>query len=154
MVVIVPLLMGGLNFAVNTVHEAQQVLTIGYDDRAEGDPIATIYCKRIGLKSDVYKGINRVSLRYGCGMSDDENGVRFAGYSSGAFKPLLKVKKNDIITISNNDGETMYQVTDISSKVKDVGDGYIVLSTSKNNSPFSYYDSEKLFVTAKEVLYE
>lgn len=154
MVVVVPMLVAGLNFAVNTVHDAQNVLVYTNNDRTQGEPVATIKCNRIGLSADVYNGINRVTLRNGCGMTDDENGIRFSGYSSGVFKPLLKVKMDDIFTIKMGEDETIYRVVDISSESKNVGDDCIVLSTSKDTSPFSYYDSEKLFVTAKEVRYE
>lgn len=154
MVVVVPMLIFGLNFAVDTVHSAQKVLTIDYNDKSVSDPVATIHCHRIGLKADIYNGINRVSLRNGCGMTDDENGVRIAGYSSGAFRPMLKVRLDDILTLTVGDEETMYRVVDISNELKDADADCIVLSTSKDNSPFSYYDSEKLFVTAKEVRYE
>lgn len=154
MVVVAPILAGGLNFAVDTVHEAQQVLSIGNNDRVAGDKVASIRCRRIGLNADVYSGINRVSLRNGCGMTDDENGIRIAGYSSSVFKPLLNTKMDDVFTITIGDEETMYRVVDVSNELKDANDDCIVLCTTKDNAPFSYYDSERLFVTAKEVRYE
>lgn len=166
LIIVVPAAFIGMNIAVNAVHKAQQVLTVDYNDidistDTDGnltacDYIGNIECPQLGLKSDIYYGINRVSLRNGCGMEYDENGaLNIVGYSAAAFKPLLNVKIDNVFTLTTKDGEKMYRVSEIANKpVKNTDESTLVLCTTKSNEAFSYYAKDKLYVVAKEVLYE
>lgn len=163
-VVVVPMLFGIMHFAINAVHIAQQSLTIGYNDVEIGDDgdneldvceyVGTLSCGEAGLNTDVYYGINRVSLRNGAGMSKKSvlgESVKLSGYSSGAFRALYNLREGDVISFSVNDDKRLYQITDIVlSKNADVN-GDLILCTTKDNSAFSYYDDDMLYVIAKEV---
>ncbi len=162
MVIVVPVLAGGMHFAVNTVHEAQNTLSIDYNDISVSDDTdgkigtceyaGTVECERVGLYADVYYGINRVSLRDGCGIITNGDLNKLFGYSTTVFKPLNKLEVGDTITLSTPAGDTKYKVANIYDKdVSDSVDKGLILCTTSGNSPFSIYDSTRVFVVAEEV---
>lgn len=164
MIVVIPVLIGGMHFAVNTVHNAQETLSIDYNDisvsdDADGDAmldiceyVGTVECERVGLYSPVYYGINRVSLREGCGLGYNGELKRLFGYSSTVFKPLNKLEVGDAIILSTSAEKTKYKVTSIYDKdVSDSVENGLVLCTTKDSSPFSIYDKARAFVVAEEV---
>lgn len=166
MVVMVPALVVGMNYCVDAVHSAQQVLSIDYNDKdisvdTDGDPdaceyIGTLACKSAGLDAEIYYGVNRVSLRNGCAMSeksDFDGAIYIAGYSVGDFRAISKLDDGDIIELNSAYGNKSYKVTKTveADKLPEISGKCLVLSTSKDNLPFSYYDSSKLFVVATEV---
>lgn len=174
MVIFAPVMIVGMNRAVNTVHEAQNVLVKSYNDLyidntnngetgddfintiKVGKLIGTITCDRVGLNENIYYGINRVCLRDGVGL--DRNSYLFgkggcsniAGYPSSSMKGLYDIKVGDVITVTSYWGTFKYEVTD-SKEADDIsnpeGDS-LVLSTSRSTDAFSIQSSKKLFVTA------
>lgn len=162
MVVMIPVLIGGMHFAVNTVHKAQETLSIDYNDISvsddtDGKPAMCEYagmikCERIGLYSEVYYGVNRVSLRNGCGMNTSGDLKKLFGYSTNAFKPLGKIEVGDIVLLATPSGETKYKVTNIYDKdMSDSMDDGLVLCTTSSSTPFSIYNSTRVFVVSEEV---
>lgn len=166
MIIAVPVMLGLMYYAVNTVHKAQDVLVKDYydvevvDDNNPNDQIelcecfGTLSCKDVGLNTAVYYGINRVSMRDGVGMSTSsalEEHIDIAGYPSGAFRALYDIEIGDTIELDSVAGDMFYEVVDISVKeVNTPVDGStLVLCTAKDTSPFSFYDNERLFVTAR-----
>jgi LPXTG-site transpeptidase (sortase) family protein len=163
-----------MNSAIDTVHTAQQTLTIDYNDISASDDYSgvvgesaekpksiskfgVITCENAGLNADAYYGINRVSLRDGAGVKSnsslpgDDGEVAVYGYASTAFKALQYVEIGDVITFETSWGVYQYQVTDIvtSSKAPKSNAGQsLVLASSKNSKAFADFSDEKLFVLA------
>lgn len=183
LIFIVPICKVALDFAVQTVHSAQNVFVKdNYDfdviddfkaDNRDGgffDPptlyhnekIGELSCDAIGLKSDVYYCINRVTMRNGIAMSAQSRlcgqggAVNLAGYSSTILKPIANVKNGDIIKIVTSWGAFEYEVYDIQNMNNtrlqerlDENDETLVISTSNDDKAFSAFDSNKKYVLAK-----
>lgn len=185
LILVLPVCKVALDFAVQTVHSAQNVFVKdNYDfdvadsfkpDNRDGgffDPptlyhnekIAELTCDAIGLKSNVYYCINRVTLRNGIAMSAHSRlcgqggAVNLAGYSSTVLKPIANIKNGDRIKIVTSWGSFEYEVVDVehmdSTQLQeriDEHDETLVISTSKDDRAFSTYDSHKKYVLAKLV---
>lgn len=185
LIFIVPVCKVALDFAVQTVHSAQNVFVKdNYDfditddfkaDNRDGgffDPptlyhnekIAELTCDSIGLKSDVYYCINRVTMRNGIAMSAQSRlcgqggAVYLAGYSSTILKPIANIKKGDIIEIITSWGAFKYEVFEIEhmnstqlQEKMDENDETLVLSTANDDKAFSTFNSNKKYVLAKMI---
>lgn len=183
MIFVFPVCKIALDFAVQTVHSAQKVFVkdnfdfdVSDDFKADNrdggffDPptlyhnekIAEITCDAVGLKSNVYYCINRVTLRNGLAMSAQSRlcgqggAVNLAGYSSTFLKPLSNIKNGDVIKVVTSWGTFEYKVFDICSMNSaqlqekiDENDETLVISTSKDDKAFSNFDSNKKYVLAK-----
>lgn len=139
--VILPVSIVGLNYAVNTVHKAQQEYKIspadvsinssGYEKnsvssgKAElkkvnaGDKIGDLFCLKAGLSTPVYLGFNRASMRYGAGLYIDGGmpgygrRIDVGAYSNGSFAAIDNIKKGDEIVFETSWGIYEYKVTEI-----------------------------------------
>ncbi len=183
LIVVVPIGIGLLNFAVDNVHKAQQVFTMGYYDVAPeqekfvasdkksgkvslGDikpfyQYGIISCEEAGLNSDIYYGLNRVSLRNGAASSSESKlpgqggEIDIYGYSSAAFKSLKYVDKGDIIIFQTNYGLFKYKVYEsgLSDKPlrKNNSSEQLILACSENDKAFSNFSSKKYYVCAELV---
>ncbi|MFR5876086.1 MAG: sortase domain-bontaining protein [Eubacterium sp.] len=176
LIVVVPVGFRVMNMAVDTVHKAQETLTMDYNDvqannnysksRTKDEPyrpdsvskFGEIICKSAGLNADAYYGINRVSLRNGVGISSQaslpgEDGVINAyGYASTCFKALKNVRVGDIITFETSWGMYYYEVTDvlISDRAPTLNtEQGLLLATAESSKAFSCFDGKKLYVVAK-----
>lgn len=84
-----------------------------------GEYIANICCDEKGLNASVFRGLNRISARYGAGLSGNgcfftEEGTAVAGgYDETYFASLKYVEKNDIITVLTADSKITYKVFDV-----------------------------------------
>lgn len=151
-VFVVPMMIGGMNFAVNTVHKAQQTLSKSYgdiqpvDDKFNayqgkmetssvsdfnaGEKIAELVCDNAGINVNVYAGINRVSLRQGvaCAASKSSFGqdgiVEIYGNVNTYMKGLKNVKIGDTVIVSTLWGTYKYEVKQIktASKMPEIDD--------------------------------
>lgn len=176
LIAVVPACVHMMNMAIDTVHTAQETLSIGLNDveaKNEYSGVQTdgkaskpsdiskfgeIICENAGLKADAYYGINRVSLRNGAGVSSEaalpgDNGVvNVYGYASDSFKALKYVEAGDIITFETGWGVYYYEVTDVSTSEEApvlTADQGLVLASAKNNDAFSCFDDAKLYVVAE-----
>lgn len=172
MVVVIPILVFGLNSAVNTVHNAQKVLVRDlydwsldntYDEKNEsnylediynGKLIGTISCSRAGIYEKVYYGTNRVTMRDGAGLSTNSylpgNGgcTSIAGYASSSLKGLYDVHKGDVIVLETYWGTFKYSITDIyeaEALEKTEGDK-IALATFTSTDAFACQNGKMLYV--------
>lgn len=165
--------------AVQTVHKAQEALTISYNDLEATDasvefteddgivikpPIAaqrlgTLKCETAGLNAELYYGINRVSLRAGAGVKSgaslfgQDGQVSVYGYASTAFKALKNVKPGDIISVEASWGKYEYSVEDIqlSDAPPKLDDNVLVLSSDADEGAFSGQSKTKRFVIARQI---
>lgn len=175
MIVVVPILIIGLNSAVNTVHNAQKVLTRDYNDiqldetyekKNEnnyledikiGKLIGTISCEKAGIYEKVYYGTNRVSMRNGVGISTKSylpgNGgcTNIAGYASSSFKGLYDINIGDTVILETYWGTFKYSVTDIyeAEALKRVEGDKIALATFTSTDAFSCENGKRLYVVGK-----
>lgn len=170
-----------MNRAVDAVHEAQKVLASGYNDIEAVDDyvenlqssgsvetpklktahkIGEIKCEKSGFSTDVYYGINRVSLRNGVALEADGSicgagsNVNVYGYSSSGFKGLRNLDNGDIISFNTSWGEYKYEV--VSSAVLPTapytrGGENLILATSDDEKAFSSFNKNKYYVVAKFV---
>lgn len=182
MIVVVPILLIGMNGAVNKVHEAQEVLGIDYNDLEidntynekngtnyiedikVGKRIGTIEIGSAGVYENVYYGTNRVTMRQGAGMDiksylpGNDGCTRIAGYASSSFKGLYKVNKGDKIILDTYWGKFEYRVTEmyVATEAKDVDGNSIVLATFTSTDAFACQNGKMYYVvgtlTSKEVL--
>ncbi len=167
------------NKAVETVHKAQEGLTVSYNDLSVDNqavefsnndgivvksPVAaqilgTVKCESMGLYTDVYYGLNRVSLRNGAALKGGsslfgQEGQAFVfGYSSTAFKALKNAEVGDIITVETCWGEYSYSVEDvkISEKSPNYEGNVLVLSSDIDDGAFSCKNKEKRYVAARQI---
>lgn len=181
MVVVIPALIVGFNFAVNTVHKAQEVLTIDYNDYSVdntfeaknesnyledikvGKLLGTITCSSAGINENVYYSTNRVTMQNGAGMDVNSylpgNGgcTKIAGYSSSSFKGLHDVSLGDTIVFNTYWGKFTYNITDIyeSENLKEKDGDSIALATFVSTDAFACQNGKRLYVvgelTSKEV---
>lgn len=175
LIIILPLFIGFTGFAVRAVHTAQKTLTADYYDKSVStqrydsnqinfddyigacEKVGVLSCESAGIKTDVFYGINRVSLRNGAAVSTESSfpgkggEIDVAGYASTAFKGLKNVGEGDSISFETNSGIYRYKVTSAS-----VSDGFekpsigefIVLSTSSDINAFSSQNKKKRYVVA------
>lgn len=172
MVVVIPILVIGLNSAVNTVHNAQKVLVRDlydwsldntYEEKNEsnylediynGKLIGTVSCSRAGIYEKVYYGTNRVTMRDGVGMSNDSylpgNGgcTNIAGYVSSSFKGLYDVNKGDVIVLETYWGTFKYSITDMyeADSQKETEGDTITLATFTSTDAFACQNGKMLYV--------
>lgn len=181
MIVVVPMSFVGMRMAVKSVHKAQTVLTMDYNDvepaldfeastvkdgKAElpklyaCQKIAEITCENAGVKADVLYGTNRVSLRNGVGLDADNSAfgqgkaVRIYGNRSTKFKSLDNLEIGDNIKVDAIWGQYKYKVVDVKNAKNassDVDEETLYLITSRNSDAFSNFNDEKLVVVAKLV---
>lgn len=165
--------------AVQTVHKAQEGLTISYNDLKATDasvefteddgiviepPIAaqrlgTLKCETAGLNAELYYGINRVSLRGGAGVKSGaslfgmDGQISVYGYASTAFKALKNVKIGDIISVEASWGKYEYSVEDIqlSESAPKLDNNVLVLSSDADDGAFSGQSKMKRFVVARQI---
>lgn len=181
MIVIAPTCFGGMKIAISTVHDAQKVLTKDFNDVEPifdyepsnvktgsveipsitvAQKIGVISCKRAGLYTDAFYGINRVSLRNGAGVDStgklcgNGSAVQVYGYVSSSFKALPNLEIGDIVSFETLWGSYSYKVKAISVS-KNVpslsGKEQLVLATEKDKQAFSSFDDEKLYVVCDKV---
>ena len=181
MIVVIPVSISGMNFAVDTVHKAQLTLVKDYNDieaetEYEGSDkssgiveiprlstaskIGEIVCRNAGLNADVFYGINRVSLRNGvaleadgskCGMGGN---INVYGYASSGFKSLDNVESGDYIEFETLWGTYKYKVVtkSVLPNAPDISSKEtLVLATSRDSKAFSAFDKSKLYVVAEKV---
>lgn len=181
LVFVVPTCIGLLNFAVDNVHKAQQIFTKDYYDAAiepekfvpsdkESGKVSLgdikpfyqygiISCEEAGLKSAVYYGLNRISLRNGAASSSESKlpgqggEIDVYGHSSAAFKSLKYVDEGDIITFQTNYGLFKYKVckSGVSDKPFEQNgtSEILILACSEDNKAFSNFSSKKFYVCAE-----
>ncbi len=176
MIVVIPVMIGLMNFAVNYVHTAQKALTMDYNDievdnsykKADknnyyksvhiGKLMGSVVCENAGLNSKVYYGMNRVSMRDGAGMDNTSalpgNGscVYIAGYASSGFGALYHLEKGDTLTLETYWGKFRYKVTEAKvcnhvRKMEPEGES-LILVTSASTDAFSVYNDESYCVAA------
>ena len=177
LIVVLPIFIAFTGNAVKLVHNVQETLVIDYNDRETNtdrfdsksvtyeagkiglcEKVGVITIKNVGIKSDVYYGVNRVSLRDGVGISTDSvfnegnSSLNIAGYSTKAFKGLNNVEAGDIISFETTD--KVYEYSVISNEVGALPEtmgssGVLILSSDVNSKAFSAYSSEKRYVVAE-----
>ncbi len=176
LIVILPMFISFVNLSVKTVHNAQQKLTVDFNDievntdrfdnnnlvydiskLSACEKVGVLKCDKIGLSTDVYFGVNRVSMRSGVGLSskssfdDYKSKLDIAGYSTAAFKGLHNISKGDILVFETTDKVYEYKV--ISNKVEPSPDirysSGMILSCDEESKAFSAYNSEKRYVVAE-----
>lgn len=102
-----------------------------------GSLVADIVIEKRGIEVPVYYGLNRVSLRYGAGVSNEENASAFddnantfiGGYDETYFKSLKYVKPGDKVKVKAAGKTISYKAVD--AFVGDEGDGRV--KDYKNN---------------------
>ena len=175
LIVILPAFGMFTNYSVSAVHEFQEKLPADYNDikistqRFDDnslvyeneliglcEKVGTIKCENAGIESEVYYGINRVSLRNGVGVStestfnDAASSFHMAGYATQAFKGLCNVREGDKIVFETND--KIYEYTVVSNtEGTQPESGYssgMILSCEKNSKAFSAFSDEKRYVVA------
>lgn len=176
LIVVLPMFISVTKVAVNTVHKAQEGLVFDFNDAATSsvrfdnktleydtkkisacEKIGVLKCKNVGISSDVYFGLNRVSLRDGVGISSKsvldgyKSKLDIAGYSTGAFKGLNNISKGDIIVFETTDKIYEYKV--VSNKVELSPESRystgMILSCDEESKSFSAYNGEKRYVVAE-----
>ena len=139
LIVIIPLSLGMLKIAVNTVHKAQSGLLITLNDisintdsftpsdKFSGtvalpeftycEKVGELSCEEKGLNTDVFYDINRVSLRSGAGISREAGmpgtggAVEIKGDVSKGFKALENLKEGDMLVFQTSWGFYEYRVS-------------------------------------------
>ncbi len=173
LVAVLPVGKAVINYAVNTVHKAQTRLTMDYNDIQPnmtenknntsldsisiqaGQKLGTMRCDTAGVNTDVYCGLNRVSLREGAALKTDASlpgsgkTVKIAGYRTKALKNIDFLKKGDIITFETMWGSFDYKVYDIKVQTESTErEGDLVIGTAVDTGPFSSYEDKQLYVYA------
>ncbi len=124
--------------------DSNQDTYISLDDEKldYGSLVADITVEKRGIEVPVYYGLNRVSLRYGAGVSSDENASAFdgnantfiAGYDETYFKSLKYVKAGDKVKVKVAGKTISYKAVDVfvgdegDSRVKDYKNNLILYS--------------------------
>ncbi|MBE6741377.1 MAG: sortase [Ruminococcaceae bacterium] len=177
LIVVLPIFLAFTGNAVNLVHKVQETLVIDYNDRETNtdrfdsksvtyeagkiglcEKVGVLTISNVGIKSDVYYGVNRVSMRDGVGISTESvfdgnsSSLSIAGYSTKAFKGLNNVEAGDTISFETTD--KVYEYSVISNEVGAVpaeqgSSGVLILSSDVNSKAFSAYSSEKRYVVAE-----
>ena len=175
LIAVIPLFVGFVNYCVGTVHTIQKTLvqdysdtevysyrfdnkTLVYENGRFGvcEKIGVLKCESVGINTDVYYGVNRVSLRSGAGVSSKSNfgtydmKLNIAGYSTKAFKGLNNVSVGDTITFETT--EKIYEYTVESNTVgsypEDDSVSGMILSCDVESKAFSAIANEKRYVVA------
>ena len=175
LIIVLPAFIGFTNKAVDIVRDLQNDLVIDYSDRAINtesfdnktlvyekdriglcEKVGVIKCEKVGIVSDVYYGVNRVSMRNGVGLSNKStfdsfrSNIYVAGYSSRAFKGLSNVSEGDKITFETTD--KIYEYTVESNTVgmnttDDISYG-LILTCDDESKSFSTFTNERRYVFA------
>lgn len=178
MIIVVPMCLVALNYAVNLVHKAQPSFSYSISDielnsdgfvpstqnsgtvkRPElkvGDKAAQLSCAETGLSCDVFFGRNRASFRQGAGMKTDilpgDTGVcELYGYRADTFKSLKNLKIGDKLKLETSWGTFIYSVSDITTATEPPADTMnqsLLLVTESDDTAFSYLNDESLYVLA------
>lgn len=142
-----------------TLDKAAKMKSYSKENAEYGDYVANITCESRGINTPVYLGLNRVSARYGVGLSSEnsfftEKGrAVVAGYDETYFGSLKYMEKGDIITVTTADGEVAYEVKDAFYESSDMSlDGInndLVLYSSfsdfsENSGKFYYVFADKI----------
>lgn len=85
-----------------------------------GTLVANLSCENAGVNTSVYYGLNRVSLRYGAGVSGSDGSALFSqdgntvigGYDETYFMSLKYIEEGDTITVTTKDKILTYTVTE------------------------------------------
>ncbi|MBQ9531458.1 MAG: sortase [Eubacterium sp.] len=176
LVVVLPMLISFTNIAVKSVHNVQEKIpygindavvhserfdnkTLEYDVEKIGlcEKVGVLRCERVGIDTEVFFGVNRVSLRNGVGLSaksklnNNNSKLDIAGYSSAYFKGLNNVKKGDVIVFETTDKIYEYEV--VSNRVELSPEAKystgMILSCDKESKAFSAYNEKKRYVVAE-----
>lgn len=142
----IPAWIFGIDFATNTVHTAQDQLsmaegdiklnetfdpmpnTFGIVDKQEvsgGQQFGRLTSEDADIDCGVYYGANRICMRAGAAASTSYSLPGYgsttvlSGYNSTWFKNIDKLKKGDMLTLSTNWGQFTYRVTDTAVKKSD-----------------------------------
>lgn len=175
----VPIAVYSYNFAEDTVHKAQNVLSQTeydielkqslYSEKAgspfeTGNGYASLSCEKLGINSIVYRGINRVALRSGVANSSKssvigtDKAAAVYGYSSGSFANLANAEKGDIFKAVTDYGELDYKVTDVftANDAKSINleeyDGApqkLIMYSNNSTDYFSIYNKEYIVIVAE-----
>ncbi|MGN1123543.1 MAG: hypothetical protein ACI4RR_04310 [Eubacterium sp.] len=131
--VIIPAVFLLLNPVTSIVHKAEEqmpraVRDVEIEPSAEpadisnpelieyGSYVADIVCEKKGINTPFYYGLNRVSMRYGAGLSgngavfDDSEKTIVAGWDEECFSALKLVEKGDIFEVDTKDAKLKYVV--------------------------------------------
>ena len=131
--------------------ESEGYVSLKSDELDYGSRVADIIVEKRGIEAPVFFGINRACLRYGAGVSSDENANAFddnintfiGGYDESYFKSLKYVQNGDKIKIKTADKTISYKAVD--TFVGNEGDSKV--KSCKNNlilySIFSDYGENK-----------
>ena len=178
LIIVIPIGIIALNFAVSFVHKAQPSfaysiadielneaaytpsdVTQGIVKRPElsaGDKVGELECENAGLSCDVFFGNNNVSSRQGAGMSHeilpgDTGVVTINARRATAFKSLKNVKEGDRIRLKTSWGNFVYSVSSVtvsSTPPEETMPQSLLLACSSGDKVFANYNEEKLFVLA------
>jgi len=175
LIVVLPVFMGFTKGAVSFVHKVQKDYSIDFNDVSintdkfdnntlvyENDRIGAcekvgvLKYESVGIISDVYYGINRVSLREGIGLSSKstfdsfKSKLSLAGYSTRALKGLSNAKAGDIITFETTDKIYQYEVESntVSANPEVQSSSVMVISCDDSSKAFSAYSKQKRYVVA------
>lgn len=174
-----PAVVYSYNFAKDTVHKAQSVLSPTeydielnqslYNDKdaspfETGNGYASLSCEKLGINSIVYRGTNRVALRSGVANSSKssvigtDKAVAVYGYSSSSFANLMNAEKGNVFKAVTNYGELNYKVTDvftvnteqsINLEEYDGAPQKLIMYTNNSTDYFSIYNQEYIVVVAE-----
>ena len=132
-------------------------LEMSHDALEVADKIGTLKCNNAAVECDIYYGINRVSKRYGAGLSTktgffgEGSQIHIDGNVADSFKALSNVEIGDTFTVNIPGGEYVYTVREItvageySGKLK--GE-YLLLTTDVSSDAFSHQDKKRLMIAA------
>lgn len=127
-----------------------------------GELIGSVICESAGLSACLYYGNCNASLRNGAAVSSDvlpgQNSAAYIrGYSTGAFKALKNVQKEDIININTSYGIYEYRVNDVKTVNSAVDnksewtDADLILFCSASEKPFGNYGNWDYYVFAEKL---
>lgn len=106
-----------------------------------GAKIGTIQSESCGLNCNLYYGANRISMRYGVGLSGKKSSfdgyTYITGYGETYFAPLHYIKAGDIINVKTSDFNAAYKVVD---------SGYV----EKGKAAYNGSSDNVLVICAKE----
>ncbi|MCR5206989.1 MAG: hypothetical protein K6C14_00745 [Eubacterium sp.] len=178
---VLPLCLVMLGVSVKTVHKVQNAYVAGIGDYSLSDGDYTpsdkkdgtvtvkrplgfaktgeLICEKAGFNTSVYYGSNRVSYRGGAGMNTKMalpgmgKAIEISADSTGGFKALYNLEKDDIITFVTTWGVYKYKVTDITlSNAMPKSDGEtLYLITAADKKAFSVFGNKKYIVSASYV---
>ena len=175
LIIVLPIFIGFTNYSIMAVHNIQEdyvidysdikVNTTRYDNRTlvyENDKIGVcekvgvLKCEEVGIITDVYYGVNRVSMKNGAGLSSKstfdsfKSKLNIAGYSTSAFKGVNNLSEGDRIIFETTDKIYEYTVESntISGNPSSSYSSGLVLSCDDEEKAFSAFSNEKRYVVA------